>query len=723
MKTLKGIAVLVAAAVLAASCGFFGAFNNPVDPLSEAYQGYMSVSFTDIAVNTYHVLAAGAAGAAWAWGSNGSGQLGYGRTGGYVYRPGEVKDLTGIQSVAAGYEHSLAVDESGGLWGWGSNVYHQLGTAAGGGILPEALYDEPVRLRDGILAADGGSYFSAAIDTTGLVSVWGAINTVSDTADFDSAVPEALPLPGGRTAVDLVCGSNHMVVLADDGTVWEWGYYGDSMHEVYRQVTGMGTVECLGGTNLAAETGGTLWTWVTGGTGLERIPITASGFSSLASGYDFTLALTDGGELYGWGSNDLGRLGLPYWIFSLEEPCRIDAKYEGFDFTGAKVFAGDVNSFLLLADGSLFSWGGNNYGKLGVGKEFAPTRNLDRFVVDFGSPDVTVTHAYGAGGCGFALDGEGSVWTWGNNDDGRLGLGDTTFRVEPEIIPGLSGCAALSAGYGFAAALDEAGTLWGWGDNEYGQLGTGDTADSAVPVSMLASVTAFDCGSYHIMAVQNDGTVRSWGYNGYGQLGTGDTTTRKSPAQVFGIDAGITAVACGDLHSLALDVNGNIWSWGHNSYGELGDGSTDDRTTPEMLPSDLFEGQSVAFIEAGNSGSFAVTADGSLWSWGRGFGGYDTGSGPFPQKILEGITVVAVSYTPGYDWQNLLILAEDGTVYYADISSVLMAYEFDTAIEDVSGNNTSMYRSDLWSGRNLTRIEGGYGHFFLADGSGVLYAF
>ena len=757
MKNRRFVILLISLTVLAVSCGFFGAFNNPVDPLSDAYQGFMSLDIKDMAVGYQHVLAATNAGPVYSWGWDSyRGVLGWGRTAGTEPTPGKVKNYENAESVRCGDLHSVSVDIDGGLWGWGCNIYHQLGTDASGVILSDEYYTKPVRLRDDVIAAACGSDFSACIDGAGSIYVRGSLGASENyedgnttyTADLMMAIPESLTLPDGRTAVDLVCGYNSVVALASDGTVWQWGGLsgGELEYEVFTQIFGLSGVEHISGSGnvfLAAEADGTLWTWgnydteLWGGDGYygdnpAAVPLTAAGFTSIAAGRSFALAVTEAGELYGWGENFCGALGLPYWMFNLEEPYRIDSLYDGFDFSGASVYAGRNNAFVNLSDGSLFSWGSNNDGVLGIGKQYAPTMSLDRCRVSFSETGIEIIDAAGGGGFGAALASDGSIWCWGRNDHGQLGLGHTSFTVEPEQVPPGPVITSIAAGVSFSAALDESGTLWGCGENANGQLATGDTTDSSVPVSMLTGVNIYDCGFYHTVAVQGSGSeqkIYAWGDNGCGQLGTGDTTDRDMPTEILGIDAVVTAVSCSDYNSMALDENGHVWTWGDNEYGQIGDGETGVCATPYMLPASLFDGYAVSAIEAGSNSCFATTSDGRLWGWGESYTlGYswsnDMPDTNIPYVLMdEGAARIAVALEPYGGSQYQIILTEDGTVYFYRAESTLTEYDEGERISDAQGHQMEIKNSDIWSGRNLTSIEGGGGYFYLIDADGALYAF
>ncbi|MEV7010051.1 S8 family serine peptidase [Streptosporangium sp. NPDC051022] len=180
--------------------------------------------------------------------------------------------------------------------------------------------------------------------------------------------------------------------------------------------------------------------------------------------------------------------------------------------------------------------------------------------------------------------GAGEVWAWGDNAQGQLGNGNTTTRKVPVKIPGLSGVAAVAAGTGFSVALKSDGTVWAWGDNSQGQLGNGTTTDSSVPVQVTGISTAVgvSAGAGHVLAVLANGTVRAWGDNSKRQLGygTADSTVALAVPGLTSVSTAFGSVAAGAAHSVVVLATGTAKAWGDNSQGQLGDGTTTNRTSP-----------------------------------------------------------------------------------------------------------------------------------------------
>ena len=169
-----------------------------------------------------------------------------------------------------------------------------------------------------------------------------------------------------------------------------------------------------------------------------------------------------------------------------------------------------------------------------------------------------------------AIKNNGTLWSWGNNSYGALGLSDTTVRSSPVQVGVSSTWTQVFGGYQFAIALQSNGTLWSWGLNSFGQLGTSNQTNYSSPIQIGSNLwTQIACGYQQTLAIQTNGTLWSWGLNSYGQLGLNTTVGISSPVQV-GVLSSWTRVACGYWNSLALQNNGTLYAWGSNSFGQLG---------------------------------------------------------------------------------------------------------------------------------------------------------
>ena len=218
----------------------------------------------------------------------------------------------------------------------------------------------------------------------------------------------------------------------------------------------------------------------------------------------------------------------------------------------------------------------------------------------------------------------------------------------------------MAAGAAFSVAIRD-GAVWAWGANNSGQLGDGGSSNRAVaaPVSgSLTGVTAIAAGDSHALAVTSDGTVWGWGANGSGQLGDGSITNRPTPIQVPGL-SDIFAVAAGASHSVALRRDGTVWTWGVNTSGQLGDGTTTQRKTPIQVPGLT----GVVGIASGRLHNLALLADGTVRAWGQNsFGQIGIGSTTVTRSpaVVTGLSGIKTVSTGNY---FSLAVATDGSVY------------------------------------------------------------
>jgi|GEM_PF-3404736 len=322
----------------------------------------------------------------------------------------------------------------------------------------------------------------------------------------------------------------------------------------------------------------------------------------VAVGEGFAFGLKSDGTLWSWGSNEVGQLGdgsneaglTPRAVSGLSGVCAVSA---GMD-----------SAVALLTDGSVWVWGGNSIGQLGDGTTV--NKNTPFQLSEL--PDVIAVSSgmYHS----LALTDEGDVYSWGNNQYKQLGYANAGDTGTPSKINGLSSIVAVSAGGYHNLALSSDGKVYSWGSNGYGQLGDGTLTTNEAPtvVTGLNDIVGVFAGTKFSLAIGSDGTIWGWGANESGSLGAGtDGESSYVPVQVGSID-NLSALASGEAHAMALDASGYIWSWGLNDLGQLGDGSTENSSTP--IISDVFTG--VEHVATSQKSSMVALNDGTVWSWG-----------------------------------------------------------------------------------------------------------
>jgi alpha-tubulin suppressor-like RCC1 family protein/uncharacterized protein YkwD len=305
--------------------------------------------------------------------------------------------------------------------------------------------------------------------------------------------------------------------------------------------------------------------------------------------------------------------------------------------------------------GEVWGWGENGKGQ--VGDNSTTNRRVPASVAELGQ----VVAVSGGGYHSLALDADGAVFTWGFNSSGQLGDGSTGDRHAPAVLTSLPPCTAIAGGGYHSLALDVDGIVSAWGRNDRGQLGDGSANDTADPVRVneLGDVIAIAAGFSHNLAITSDRVVYAWGNNESGQLGDGTTTDRAAPVRV-GPLSDIVAIGAGFAHSIALEASGKVWAWGANSSGQLGDSTLVPKISPvEVVMPSL--ATPIVAIAAGGVHCLALEQRGQLWAWGgNAYGqvgensGYDTWL-PVQVRFMDDVTAI------GAGFGHSLVIKRDGT--------------------------------------------------------------
>lgn len=450
-------------------------------------------------------------------------------------------------------------------------------------------------------------------------------------------------------------GRLHTVMIRDDGTVWQWGYW----NYAPMQAPGLSNVISVAAgydVNYALKADGTVWRWESP----YYAPTQVSGLSGVVGIYASqtnAAVVKSNGEVWTWGSNASGQLGDGTTTDS-STPVQVNG-WSGVAKV-VQVSVGQNHMLALKDDGSVWAWGSNVAGGLGDG---TTTSSLTPIQVST-LTDVIAIAAEGAGGWtqySLAVKQDGKVWAWGSNSSGQLGDGTTTQRLTPVELAGISGVVEVEAKQFATMALKADGTLWTWGNNQDGQLGDGTRMSwRALPsqITGINGVVAMALGTAQASAVRDDGAVFSWGLHTSGQLGDDNTDTRLGAVEIPGID-NVAKTSLGDRHVLALKKDGTVWSWGDNFYGELGDDTVLSRAIPAPIPSL----EDVVAVEGGANFSLALKSDGTVWSCGYnqygelGHGGWSSQKTPVQISDLSNVTAISSMY------HHSLALKSDGTVW------------------------------------------------------------
>lgn len=328
---------------------------------------------------------------------------------------------------------------------------------------------------------------------------------------------------------------------------------------------------------------------------------------ALAAGENHSMALKADGTVWTWGDGYWSQIGDGGTV-GRTSPVQV--------LSGAvAVAAGFHHSLVLKADGTVWAWGENSGGEVGDGTT-TPRRSP---VLVTGLTDVVAL----AGGLhnSYALKADGTVWAWGLNATGQIGDGTTTTRLTPVQVVGLAGVKAIAAGHGFALALvsqgAQAGTVWAWGANTTGQLGDGTTTTALTPqqVAGATRVKSVIAGLNWAGARTADDELLLWGSNDNGQMATGVLGGANTPAPVRTAPwmGPLADLSAGYYHALTLGRDGQVWGWGRSCEYQLAMGAACQyRPTADVIPSF----PNAALVVAGGYHTLAVAPDGQVWAWG-----------------------------------------------------------------------------------------------------------
>jgi alpha-tubulin suppressor-like RCC1 family protein len=217
---------------------------------------------------------------------------------------------------------------------------------------------------------------------------------------------------------------------------------------------------------------------------------------------------------------------------------------------------------------------------------------------------------------------DGTLFGWGVSSSGNLGNNDIFDKLTPvTTFAGGTNWKQVSAGGNHTAALKTDGTLWTWGYGGSGRLGTNDETNRSTPVTTFAGGTNWkqvSSGQQHTAAIKTDGTLWTWGRNNYGQLGDNTITNRSTPVTTFAGGTNWKQVSSGGYHTAAIKTDGTLWIWGRQNANQLGDNTTVSKSTPVTT---FAGGTDWKQVECGLFYTAAIKTDGTLWTWGYNYFG------------------------------------------------------------------------------------------------------
>ncbi len=341
--------------------------------------------------------------------------------------------------------------------------------------------------------------------------------------------------------------------------------------------------------------------------------------SQFALGGGHTCAVASDGALFCWGYNLLGQLGQGTHGLATQanSPIKVAALGAGV----AQVAAYAQHTCARATDGTVWCWGQNENGEIGDGtqgtaaQKDSPTKAIGLA----GAIDVHITYGHTCAGTS-----DGSLWCWGNNATGQLGIGSTVEQHVPVKV-NLQGVgstvAQFSLGRIHTCARMKDGSLWCWGSNIGGILGVGkdpsDVKYEALPDKLAGlgnSVAEVAAGDFHTCARTTDGALWCWGSDEYGQLGDDEPKSPKGyPVKVAALGNNVARVFAGGASTCARTTDGVMWCWGNNAYGELGDGTQVSKSVPTKA---IALGTDVVELGINMGNACVLKKDGTFWCWG-----------------------------------------------------------------------------------------------------------
>ncbi len=595
------------------------------------------VKKTFCAINGYYTssMALDKNGQVWGWGYNNKGQIGDNSV---THRNTPVS-IQGSKKtfckIGAGYNHSLAIDKTGQLWGWGYNAWNQLGL--NGANTNRCTPMSVLGAKKTFCQIAGGDFYTIGLDKNGQIWSWGASSygQLGNYSIINATTP--VSIQGAKKTFCKIAQNFylHAAGIDKNGQIWSWGYnaqgeLGDNSTEsrcTPVSIQGAKKTFCQITSGLAIDMYGQVWGWGSNPGGKigdntnfnYSTPVSIQGvkktFCYISSNYRHTLGIDSHGDVWGWGYDSSGQLGDGYSV-SRMTPVRVCNFVIESPYSVEIAAVGNYFSIVIdKTDGSIWSWGFNTQGQLGDNSVLC--KSVPASIQ--GSKKTFCKIGVG-GGNDFllAIDNTGQVWAWGNNNNGQLGDNSVISRRTPVSIQGSKKTfSSITIGAKHTIAIDNNYVLWGWGYNFYGQLGVNSTVSRRTPVSIQGAKKTFcqiKSGNNHTVGIDKNGQIWGWGYNFYGQLGVNSTASdRCTPVSIQGAKKTFCQITAGRNHTIGIDKNGQVWGWGRNGYGQLGDNSITSRLTPISL---LGAKKTFCKINSGADQTIGIDKNGQVWSWG-----------------------------------------------------------------------------------------------------------
>src|SRR5450759_3042320 len=462
------------------------------------------------------------------------------------------------------------------------------------------------------------------------------------------------PASATLAPVQVVTGASHTCALAPSGQAYCWGDNGNG------QLGDNTTTDRS--TPVAVQQGGVT-------------------FSSITAGLTYTCGLTSAGAAWCWGDNGQGRLGDNT---TTERHLPVAVQQGGVTFTS--ITGGADHTCGLTSAGAAYCWGANWYGQLGdntTTERDVPTA-VQQGPVTFSSITAGDAHT-----CG--LTGAGATYCWGINWAGQLGDNTTTERDVPTAVQqGPVTLSSITAGDAHTCGLTGAGAAWCWGGNWYGELGDNTTTSRSAPVAVQqggVTFTSITAGRNGSCGLTGAGAAWCWGANWNGQLGDNTTTGATTPVAVSGgLSWSMVASSESGNHTCAVKLSSQlIYCWGYNGYGQIGDQTTTDRSSPIQAWYVVTVGDTAVTFGVDPSLTLTVATVAAA----PGCGDVTTTVASTTNAVNLGHLSSTASHPIGGQRLTVQTNAANGYTVYASYSAAMIGAGSGHTLADVGGTNAS----------------------------------
>ena len=703
-------------------------------------------------------------GTLYAWGVNLAYQLGFGNQIDARSPPMVVSQPNGqYAQIVAGYTNTVAITTDGKAYavgfqslvanfdGSGNNkqLFQQIGTL---NAYPGKNIKKILTTSTGatLIQDQGGRAWTAGNNTSGELSLSSTIGRVTPSYNNSSYnVAKIAVAPASFFAIaQVVDNTGYYLPYTILNLLQAWGYnengdlgnaenYNRSLATIVPLASVSSTKSWrtivssyFGSLPLAIDSNNMLWAWGSGsngglGTGsytsiLQTSPIQIgnSSWSAVYANYGQVMAIRADGALFAWGTGGNGLLGPnaggPNELgnnYTVNSPVQVPSSATVAPNNSWKAVSVSTSWAMAIAsDGTLWGWGLNSNGQLGLSSTV--TRPIlfqagtsSWTMVSVGGPTINMA-------AGITID--GGLWTWGAGNNGPIGDGTTVSKSTPTKI-GTSSWSLVSAGDGYVAAIDILGRLFTWGLNTSGQLGSLTVVNRSSPVQIGTGIsfTTVSAGTSSVGAIDSTGLLYFWGSGGSGQLGDGTTITKSSPVQIgTSLWTAVAAPRQNATTSAAIRTNGALFAWGGNATGTIGDGTTINKSSPVQIGASSWTAVNIA----GNFGNtYAIDINGRFFVWGNGTGGVPDGIGNSTSSPVQIGTSSWTAVNAGYfRGQGIKV---DGTFWGWGVygAPIIYATNFFSPVQ-IGSSYTLSY------GQSWSMVSIGQTHVHAIDSTGALYA-